>query len=150
MTERPFILVNQQVRDNLHKVIDTLPVDGTLECVIREHTKKRTNGQNAGHWGYKVQDITEQAWFGHPPRQFDKDTWHIYFKEKFMPESDDTELSRKIKDYEKYRKWSPQPDGTLRCIASTTQLTKYGMYVFDQEIEAFGAELGVLFREGRK
>lgn len=115
--------------------------DRPLCVTIKEVTKARTLDQNAALWAGPMRDVSEQAWV--EGRQYGAETWHEYFKRKYLPEDDDPELETLAK--EGYRKWDIDPDGDRVLVGSTTQLTVRGMAQYITQIEAYGAGLGVQF-----
>ena len=118
-----------------------------LEVVFREHKDARSLDQNAAMWAGPLRDIAEQAWVNR--QQFSAEAWHEHFKREFLPEDDDPEIDELVKDG--YRKWTILPTGDRVLTGSTTQLTRKGMARYLQQIEVFGAQMGVLFgeREGK-
>ena len=124
-------------------VLKNLPLDGSLEIVIRDHKDVRTSTQNARIWAACYADIAAQAWVS--GRQFDAKTWHEHCKQEFLPEESDPELKRMVIKPESYKKWQLLPNGAMTCIASTTRLTKYGAGIYMEKVTAMGGELGVMF-----
>jgi len=106
-----------------------------IEVVLREPVKARSCEQNSLYWVLLGQ-IATQAWFN--KKQFDSDTLHHYCGKKIMPET------VTLKTGEQRSKWIECPDGTLRII-STTLLDKKCFSEYTSLVEAFGAELGVMF-----
>ena len=125
--------------------IANLPVDPVkpIEVVFREEKKARTLDANARMWAGTLKDISEQAWVG--GRQFSAETWHEFFKREFLPEDIDPSIDVLVKDG--YRKWDVDPKGQRVLIGSTTQLTVKGFCRYLEQIECYGAELGVMFSE---
>ena len=117
--------------------IMNLPRDGTMEIVIRKHTKKRSLDQNALYWSLIAQ-IAEQAKV--KGLQYSKNTWHQYCIENIMPQFVIN------KNGERVTKGEFMP--FMRGIAyiSTTELSKES---FSEYIEAVTANavtaLGVQF-----
>ncbi len=125
-----------------------LDADKPLLLTLDEEPKARTLDQNARMWAGPLKDISKQGWI--EGRQYSEETWHEHFKREFLP--DDTvlsadELMEQVKDPTRYRKWGVSPWGERICTGSTTDLTKRGMAIYMQQIEAFGAGLGVQFHE---
>lgn len=127
-------------RKTLHAIVDSLPLDAEkpLECIFREEQKRRRLDQNAAMWAGPLRDIAEQAYI--QGRTYSAEIWHEHFKEQFLPEDFDAELCK-----EGYRKWDFTPAGKRVLIGSTTQLTIKGFALYLQQVEAFGANLGVQF-----
>lgn len=127
-------------RNALQSLIPNLPVnqDEWLRVTIEPFVKPRKDSQNRLMWKCQLGDIAEQAFLN--GRQFSKDAWHYYFKQQFLPEEYDRELTKKG-----YKKWDYTPDGERILVGSTTQLTVKGFSQYLTQIEAFGASLGVMF-----
>lgn len=143
---RTITLVSDVQRQTLANLAANLPIysDKPLEVVIREQVKKRGLDANARYWAGPLRDIAEQAWLN--GRQYNATIWHEYFKEQFLPEDDDLEsLAEAGLVKEGYRKRDFTPDGTPVLVGSTTDLTVRGFALYVQQIEAFGANLGVEF-----
>lgn len=115
--------------------------DRPLEIVIREKPKARKPDQNALMWAGPLRDIAEQGWV--QGRQYAADVWHEEFKRQYLPEDDDPNLPELAR--EGYRKWDTTPSGKRVLVGSTTQLTVKGFAQYLRQVEAFGAELGVMF-----
>lgn len=126
-------------------LIPNLPIDSEnpLEIVIREPVKVRGMTQNAKMWAGQLSDLSAQAWVN--GRQYSAEVWHEYAKKEFLPDEDHPEISDLAKD--DYRKWDLDPSGNRILVGSTTQLTKKGFARYLQQLEAFGAGLGVHFTE---
>ena len=117
--------------------------DEPLEMVLRPVSKQRGLDQNAKMWVGPLKDIEEQAWVNR--RQYSAEVWHEHFKAEYLPEIDDPDLDTLVKHPETYRKWDTNPKGERVLVGSTTDLTKRGFALYLQQVEAFGASLGVLF-----
>jgi hypothetical protein len=78
-------------------------------------------------------------------RQYSALIWHEYFKEKFLPDFPDPKLVK-----EGYRKYEETPDGKRVLVGSTSKLTKLGFSNYMEQIYAYGADLGVRFREANQ
>jgi hypothetical protein len=106
---------------------------------VAPETKQRTLPQNKLQWAELLGEVARQAWVN--GRLFDEDCWHDLFKRQFMPDSEQEGIT-----LPGYVKWKELPDGTLKCVASTTKLTKLGMTNYLNECYAYAAqELGVRF-----
>ena len=136
---RSILLRSQQQVDTLLYLIPNLPLDPDkpLEVLIREQVKQRGLDQNGLYWK-RVGEIANQAWF--QGRQYSKDVWHEYAVKHILPEEITT------KDGEIRSKWVDCPDGS-QTVISTTQLSKGTFAAFTEEVEVFGAGLGVHFTE---
>lgn len=136
------IRITAQTLPAIQTRLRNLPQDGSWEVVIREKTQARTIPQNARMWADLLDTITEQAMV--EGKRYPREVWHDYLKRTFLPELDDPEIARKVR--EGYRKWHDTPDGGRQLVGSTTKLTKYGMSQYMQEVEAWAAtDLGVIF-----
>ncbi len=114
-----------------------------IEVIIREQVKTRKQSQNDAMWAGILRDLSEQAWVD--GRRFDAQTWHEHCKREFLPEADDPNLAKLVKNPETWVKWSFLPSGEMLCIGSTTKLTTAGMAEYMTQVEAMGASLGVHF-----
>lgn len=133
------IIITAQSKPIASTVISNLPTDGSMEIVIQPKTETRSMSQNAKQWADVLAQISQQAWIA--GKQFSPEVWHEYLKNLFLPESFDPELTRKG-----YVKWSEMPDGYMKCVGSTTKLTKKGFSQYMTQVEAFATqELGVMF-----
>ena len=136
-------IVGQMQKDTAIAAIQNLPVNGEkpLVVTIGEERKARGLDQNAAMWAGPLKDIAEQAWLS--GRQFSAEVWHEHFKREYLPELDHPNLRELVK--EDYKKWEFTPSGERICVGSTTKLTRYGFSLYLQQVEAYGASLGVLF-----
>jgi len=139
-TERKIRLVGAQQRDSAIALLNNIPLDSEkpLEVVLREEVKARKLDQNTLMWVGPLKDIEQQAWSN--GRQYSAVVWHEYFKEQFLPEEFDLELTK-----EGYQKYDFTPDGVRVLVGSTTELTIKGFSQYLEQVHAFGANLGVLF-----
>lgn len=137
---RKIRLVGEQQRETAIAMIRNMPLDAKnpLEVVAREEVKARKPDQNALMWAGPLKDISEQAYVD--GRRFSDVVWHEHFKELFLPDEFDAELCK-----EGYRKWDYTPAGKRVLVGSTTELTVKGFAQYLTQVEAFGANLGVLF-----
>lgn len=137
---RTILLVGEVQKSTARAVIDNAPTDpeNPLELVLRERVKPRKQDQNALMWAGTLNDIAEQAWVN--GRRFSAEVWHEYFKREYLPEECEEGIAR-----EGYRKWDYTPDGERVLVGSTTQLTVKGFALYLQQVEAYGASLGVMF-----
>lgn len=139
---RQIRIVGQMQKDTAIAAIQNLPVmEKPLVVTIGEERKARKPEANAAMWAGVLKDISEQAWVS--GRQFSAECWHSYFKAEFLPEEDHPNLRELAK--EDYKKWEITPSGERICVGSTTKLTRYGFSLYLQQVEAYGASLGVLF-----
>lgn len=142
--DRIIFIYDELAKTSAKNLINNLPYGG-LDVVIRPHKEVRTLSQNNLMWSSAINDVAEQAWFN--GKQFSADVWHEYFKQMFMPETHDEDVSLKVKNVDTYVKWVDTPTGERKCVASTTNLTKKGFADYLEQVYAFGSELGVLFKE---
>ena len=103
-----------------------------------EHKRSRTKEQNELMWAGPLKDIETQVFF--EGRMFERKVWHEQFKEWFLPEQFDPELTKAG-----YVKWQMMPNGRMQLVGSTTELTVKGFSDYLEQIYAFGAERGVEF-----
>ncbi len=142
MAEQIFILMNESVRMNCMVMARNLPMDGSMEIVIRKVKKLRSGQQNHLMWGARLKEISEQAWIN--GKQFSSDVWHEHLKREFLPEGTEPDFDRLVT--KGYQKWAWLPNGERDCIGSTTKLTTLGMTRYMEMCEAYAAsELGVRF-----
>lgn len=142
--KRPPIFLRTQVQVDLAvAAIKNAPLDAQspLEVVIRESAKVRKQSQNAAMWAGIHADFAAQAWVN--GRQSDAETWHEHFKKQFLPEAHDPRLDELVKDPASWEKWREDIDGELRCVGSTTKLSKKGMAEFMRAVEGLAMEYGV-------
>lgn len=135
---RSILLRSQQQVETLLHLIPNLPIDPErpLEVLVREQVRQRGLDANGYYW-MRIGEIAEGGWF--QGRRYSQDVWHEYAKKHILPEEIIT------KDGEIRSKWVESPDGS-RVVISTTQLSKGTFAAFTEEVEAFGASLGVHFR----
>lgn len=138
---RTLRLINDHVRALATAAVQNAP--NGIEVILREPKKVRGPSQNSLMWASALKDIAEQAWFD--GRQFSEEVLHEHMKREFLPEADDPELERLVKDVDKWHKWQYLPSGDRILTGSTTQLTPYGFGQYLEQVYAFGASLGVLF-----
>ncbi len=128
------------------KQIQNLPCDNTMEIEIRKRKKQRSLNQNAAMWGVRLKEISEGVFVN--GEQFCADAWHELLKQRYLPEIGEPEFERMVTRPDTYKKWEWLPDGTRRCVGSTTGLTTYGWQVYWTQIESyFAQEHGLQFQE---
>ena len=96
-------------------------------------------------WVCQLKDMAEQAYVN--GRTYPDYVWHEYFKKEYLPEENDPELSRLVKNIETWCKWDIGIDGERVLIGSTTELSVYGFSQYLMKVESYGASLGVQFSE---
>lgn len=137
---RPFLLRDERVRETLIAAIRNLPLDADkpLEVVIREPVKARKLDQNAMLFAGPLKDISDQCWF--EGKQYSVAVLHEFLKRTLLPEEYDPEFC-----LEGYVKWQTAPDDVVTMVGSTTKLTVKGFARYVEQVQSFGASLGVLF-----
>jgi len=143
--QKTFRLIGKSQAEVAINAIQNAPIDSEypLEVIIRKEQKGRSLNANALMWAGPLNDIAQQAWVH--GRQYSALIWHEYFKEKFLPDFPDPKLVK-----EGYRKYEETPDGRRVLIGSTSKLTKLGFSNYMEQIYAYGADLGVRFREANQ
>lgn len=132
-----FRLVNNSVLSNCKSYLDSLPLDGSQEVVVRPYARKRRDEANNLYW-VRLTEISQQAWIR--GKQYSPEVLAEYMKAQFLPEEYQEGIT--LDGYEKY---AILPDGSRSVIGSTTKLTTKGFSDYLTQVEAFGAELGVHF-----
>lgn len=137
---RQAFLGNEMNREAAKLLIDKAPLDPLrpLEVLIREQVKQRGLDVNSLMWAGPLRDISEQVWV--QGRRYSAEVWHEHFKEQYLPEEFDPELTK-----EGYIKWDTTPSGKRVLIGSSTDLTVKGFSQYLEQIHAFGAGEGVHF-----
>jgi len=143
--QKTFRLIGKSQAEVAINAIQNAPIDSEypLEVIIRKEQKGRSLNANALMWAGPLNDIAQQAWVH--GRQYSALIWHEYFKEKFLPDFPDPKLVK-----EGYRKYEETPDGKRVLVGSTSKLTKLGFSNYMEQIYAYGADLGVRFREANQ
>jgi hypothetical protein len=143
-SRRVIRLTGQVPLETALNLLRHVPIDPAkpLEVEVREEKRVRGLDQNAYYW-VRASEIADQAWIG--GRQYSAEVLHEYMKREYLPEEDDEHIFDLVKDWQAYKKWDHTPDGDRICVGSTTQLTPKGFGQFVEQVEAFGASLGVLF-----
>lgn len=133
------IVLTLQTKPIISTVIDNLPADGSMEIEIQPRTEARSTSQNAKQWADVLAQISSQAWVA--GKQYSPEVWHEHLKRLFLPDSHDPDLTRN-----EYEKWAELPDGSLKCVGSTTKLTKKGFSQYMTQVESYASQdLGVIF-----
>lgn len=132
-------LTSKSIMQSAIAMLNNMPLDGTMECDLRPYKKPSSDQQRRRMFGYVVGEIAAQAWL--QGKQYSQEVWHEYLKAKFLPEAFKEGITR-----EGYVKYLEMPDGGIKMVGSTTQLTTLGHTNYVTECEAFAAqELGVRF-----
>jgi hypothetical protein len=118
-----------------------------IEVKLQEPVKARTLDQNALMWSGPLADMEAQAYV--QGRTYSAAMWHEFFKDLYLPEDKDPYIFELVKNPGSYKKYDYDPRGNRRMIGSTTDLTKYGMSQYLEQVYAYGAKLGVLFTDVR-
>lgn len=130
-------LINKAVQSNCIAMVSNLPLDNSMEVVIRKYVKKRMGEQSALYW-VRLAEISNQAWIN--GKQYSPEIIAEYCKAKFLPEQFEEGIT--LEGYEKY---ATLPDGSVSVIGSTTMLTTKGFANYLTQVEVFGASLGVQY-----
>lgn len=140
--QRIFRVSGSAVQDRVLAAIHHMPIDQArpLEVIIREIPSKRHSAQNSYYW-MRISEIAYQAWFD--GRQYSPEVLHEYLKRQLLPEDLPEPEPGMVADA--YRKWEFDPSGERVLVGSTTMLTIKGFAEYVQQVEAFGASLGVQF-----
>ena len=126
-------------------ILRSSPLDANnpLEMVLREEVKPRRVDQNSLMWSCQLKCIAEQAYVN--GRTYSAEVWHTHFKEMFLPETFQSPEHQAEIAKEGYRKYDISPSGKRILVGSTTELTVKGFAIYLQQVEAFGANLGVIY-----
>ena len=121
-----FRIINQSVKSNCKSFIDSLPIDGSYEVVVRKYKSSRSLDQNAAMWPL-LEDISRQVnWYGN---KLTKEEWKDV-------------LTAGLKK----QRAVPGIDGGFVVVGSST--SKMDKNTFSDLIELilnFGAQQGVKF-----
>lgn len=142
---RKIRLVGELQRNHAIVLLHSLPIDDKkpLEIVVREEVKPRRVDQNSLMWSCQLKCIAEQAYVN--GRTYSAEVWHTHFKELFLPETFQSSEHQAEIVKEGYRKYDISPSGKRILVGSTTELTVKGFAIYLQQVEAFGANLGVIY-----
>lgn len=142
---RKIRLVGANQKENAMQVLRNAPLDHEkpLEVIIREEVKSRKQDQNSLMWSCQLKCISEQAYVN--GRTYSAEVWHTHFKELFLPETFQSAEHQAEIVKEGYRKYDISPSGKRILVGSTTELTIKGFAIYLQQVEAFGANLGVIY-----
>jgi len=142
---RKIRLVGELQRSHAITLLHSLPIDDKkpLEIVIREEVKPRKQDQNSLMWSCQLKCIAEQAYVN--GRTYSSEVWHEHMKEMFLPETFQSPEHQADIVKEGYRKYDTSPSGKRILVGSTTELTVKGFAIYLQQVEAFGANLGVIY-----
>lgn len=139
---RTIRLIGLKQLETVRAILDSpdLPLDAEhpLEIIIREEQRRRKLDQNGLMWVDQLAAIAAQAYVD--GRTYSAEIWHEFFKELFLPEEYTDGIT-----CEGYAKYDYMPNGKRVLVGSTTKLTMRGFADYLTEIEAYGANLGVMF-----
>lgn len=137
---RKLLLVGSMQADTAIQVIKNAPLDpaNPIEVIIREQVKTRGLDANALMWAVTLKDIAEQAWVD--GKRFSAEVWHHHFKIIYLPEEFEEGITK-----DGYRKWDVTPSGERVLVGSTAHLTTKGFANYLTQIEADGANMGVMY-----
>lgn len=142
---RKIRLVGANQKENAMQVLRNVPLDhqNPLEVIIREEVKPRKQDQNSLMWSCQLKCISEQAYVN--GRTYSAEVWHTHFKEMFLPETFQSSEHQAEIVKDGYSKYDTSPSGKRILVGSTTELTVKGFAIYLQQVEAFGANLGVIY-----
>lgn len=131
--------------ETLLNLIPNLPIRAKkpIQVIIREEIKVRSMSANDCMWACQLKCISEQAYV--QSRTYADTTWHEMFKDMYLPETflSPEHQAEIVKDG--YKKYDIRPDGKRVLVGSTTELTTKGFSIYLQQVEAYGANLGVIY-----
>lgn len=142
---RKIRLVGNIQRETAISILQNAPLDANkpLEMILREEQKIRKMDSNACMWACQLKCISEQAYVN--GRTYSAEVWHEHAKEMFLPETFQSPEHQAEIVKEGYRKYDTSPGGKRILVGSTTELTVKGFAIYLQQLEAFGANLGVIY-----
>ena len=136
--KRLFVIRDEAVLANLVSALGAnwkAAVDaGTpLGCHVAPYRKTRSQEANALMWVWLGQ-LAADAWVA--GRQYSAETWHEHAKRENLPET----------NQRGDHKWEEMPDGSRRCVMSTTRLTDREMSDYMDKLGVLAASVGVALR----
>lgn len=140
--QRVIRLIGDTQKQTAIAMLNNLPTGKGLEVVARETPAARSLSQNNLMWGV-LTEISEQVWAD--GKQFSAECWHVYCKNLWLPNGDETNIAELVKDPDRYQKWSFLPDGSRTLTGSTTDLTKRGFSDYMEQLYIFAIDRGVTF-----
>lgn len=129
---RTIILRSESARESALRAIANLPLDPVFALHINEYKAKLTSEQRSLYW-IRLKEVSEQAFID--GRRYDDETLHIYCKHKFLPEVSASGV----------QKWADMPGGGRSLKMSTNDLNTKEFSDYFTQVEAWGAELGVMY-----
>lgn len=124
---REYILTSQTMLNQLLTTLKSEMVSRQQLRVIITDEKPRNNQQNRFYWGSVLEDISRQICVS--DRYHSKEVWHEYLADLF---AEKIELTL--------------PDGTIKQRRkSTSEMTVNEFSEYLNQVQAFGAEHGVIF-----
>jgi hypothetical protein len=138
---RQGLLTGAMQLETVLQVLKNAPLDPMrpLEWIVREKAIKRNTTQNALMWSSALADIAEQVWID--SKKYTIKMWHEHCKREFLPDEFTEGITK-----EGYKKWDFMPSGERVLIGSTGDLTTGGFSSYLEQVYAFGASYGVMFR----
>jgi len=138
-------LVGANQKENAMNILRNAPLDheNPLEFILQEEKKPRKMSQNDLMWVCQLKCISEQAYV--QGRTYADVVWHEMFKEMFLPDTFQSPEHQEEMVKDGYRKYDTRPDGKRVLVGSTTELTVKGFTIYLQQVEAYGANLGVIY-----
>jgi len=142
---RKIRLVGNIQRETAISILENAPLDTIkpLEFILREEVKPRRQTQNDLMWACQLKCISEQAYV--QGRTYADKVWHEMLKEMFLPDTFQSPEHQAEMVKDGYRKYDTRPDGKRVLVGSTTELTIKGFAIYLQQVEAYGAQLGVIY-----
>ena len=110
-----------------------------LQATIEPFVKKRTIPQNKKMWSSMIGDFADQGRMN--GERYEAEDWHYFLKKNFLAGEYQEGIT-----LPGYVKWRAMPDGELKLVGSTTDLTTKGMSEYLEKCYAFGSsELDIHF-----
>lgn len=126
-------IANEAARNSALMQIQALSLEPVMQVEIKKYVKKRSGGQNSFQWVGMLADFSEQGVID--GRIFSVKVWHDYLKELFLPDRHEEGITLKG-----YVKWQAMPDGSMRCVGSTTKLTTKGFSEYMERCYSYGSQ----------
>lgn len=129
MSNRIIIILDSTIRTHAESVIHSLPADGSMEIVIREHKPNRSLDQNSKLWAMLGEISAQVNWYGN---KLTSENWKDVFtaslkKQTVVPGID---------------------GGFVVCGTSTRKMSRAEMSELIELMEAFGVDHDVKFQAG--
>lgn len=130
---KTYIISDEKSRGNAMLQLQALSLEPVHVVEIKKHVKQRNHEQNSLQWAGMLADYSMQVVVD--GRQYTAKVWHEHLKELHLPEQYEEGITLK-----NYVKWQEMPDGKLRLIGSTKQLTTKGFSEYMERCHAYGAQ----------